>query len=230
MGGCVFRVLIVVLCLALGLGLTGVAQAQAEHVIFEGTVVDAEGQPGVGRLVVIFLNGREVGRAEAECQAGVCRFEVVIADESGVGVKEADGLTHVQVNELKVGKPFLIQGRSTTPGQRANYAVIALADTVDRLPERLKQGRLVLFPDGGVAVFEDTRPPDLPRPAPRAPVAQTGPAPDFPLWPMALLAVTCCGSLVMLAVLGGLAFFIFRQPTVQRQPEPVPWTPPFGNP
>lgn len=212
------RVWTIVWMLVVALGLVGVAHAQGQEqvIIFDGTVVDAQGQPGVGRLVVVFLNGREVGRDEAVCSDNVCRFEVVIMDNSGLGTLENDGLTYVHVKDLKVGVPQIFQGPTPPRNTRSNYAVMALDETIDQLPESAKQGRLAIYPDGGLAVFEPTRPPDLPRPQPRtaatpaSAVALPNQATPVPIVLIALLALTCCGSLVGLLALGGLVVYLFR--------------------
>ena len=189
---------------ALVLGGTAYAQATPEYVIFDGTVYDAQGQPGVGRVIIVFMNGREVGRDEADCDGRACRFEIVVADESGVGQPDRDGLLYVHVPNLTVGKPQVFVGPNPPPYQRANYAVMALTQTADELPEPIKEGRVALFPDGGLVVFEPTRPPALPRPEPRF----ATPAAQFPWLAVALLALTCSASLFVLLVLGGLAVFL----------------------
>ncbi len=208
MGGGVKRVWLVVCSLLAALVLTGTAAAQTpEYVIFDGSVFDAQGQPGVGRVVIVFMNGREVGRDEADCDARACHFEIVVADEAGVGQRDRDGLTYVHVNDLYVGKPQVFVGPHPPQFQRANYAVMALTQTVDELPEQIKQGRVALFPDGGLVVFEPTRPPALPRPVAQTSVITANTA-AFPWLAVGLLVLTCAGSLFTLLALGGLALFV----------------------
>ena len=192
---------------ALALGGTAYAQATPEHVIFDGTVFDAQGQPGVGRVVIVFMNGREVGRDEADCDGKSCHFEIVVADESGVGQRDSDGLTYVHVKDLYVGKPQVFVGPNPPQYQRANYAVMALTQTIDELPEQIKQGRVALFPDGGLVVFEPTRPPALPRPQAEG-ISLATRAAQFPWLAVALLVLTCSGSLFTLLLLGGLIVFL----------------------
>ena len=201
---------------ALVLSRTASADVGPEHVIFEGSVFDAQGQPGVGRVVIVFMNGREVGRDEVDCDGKGCRFEVVVADESGVGQRDPDGLVYVHVKDLTVGKPQVFVGPNPPPYERANYAVMALTQTADELPESIKQGRVALFPDGGLVVFEPTRPPALPRPEPLV-VSPAARLAQFPWLPVALLALTCAASLFTLLVLGGLVVFLAwrRRPSPQ---------------
>lgn len=197
-------------CLAWGASAAH-AQGQGRLTVFDGVVVDAQDQPAANRLVVVFLNSREVGRAPTSCGGGACRFEILALDEYGVGDVGPDGLAYVHLN-LKVGQPEVIPVQAPGSGRRSNYAVMALNQPADQLPDVMQTGRLGLLPDSSVAVIEPTRPPQLTRPAGGA-----GRAPGvaavrgFPLLEMALLALACCGTLLALPVLGALVWVAARR-------------------
>ncbi len=203
----VWSVVAALVCAAL---LAGQVAAQGRTAIFEGTVVDDQGQPDPGRLVVVFMNGREVGRNEVTCTADGCRFEIVVADNTNIGQVGRDGLVHVPMDTLHAGVPKVVQGTPPS-GPRVTYVVLALTVPAASLPQAMQQGRLGLFPDGGVVVIEDTRPPDLPRPAAASPVAQLQASGAFPWLAASLLALVCCLNLLGLIVLVGLGVLVARR-------------------
>lgn len=184
--------------------------AQGRAVLFDGTVVDEAGQPGGERVVVVFFNSREVGRGATACDAGGCQFEVVVADETGIGAPGPDGAPHASVGIIEVGKPVSMQAPGTTPGRRGVYVVLALKEAPAELAPALQTGRLGLLPDSSLAVIEPTRPPAPPRPAAQTTgIGVSG----FPWLAVSLLALACCGTLLALAALMGLMVFALRRPT-----------------
>lgn len=187
------------------------ATAQGHTVIFHGEVVGEDGQPAGDKMVVVFFNTHEVGRGETICDAQGCRFEILVNDETGIGEVGQDGLSRVQVGVLTVGAPKTFQAPGGGPPRRPIYAVAALKDDPNNLPPAMQDGRLGLLPDDSVVVIEPTRPPAATGPASQPTVSAIGVGLPW-LW-VALLALSCCGTLLALMGLGVLVFFLLRRAT-----------------
>lgn len=202
------RVWILALAVVAALLATTAVAAQGRTVVFEGSLVGEDGQPAGDKVVVVFFNTHEVGRGETTCDAQGCRFEILVPDETGIGSPGPDGLPHVQVGTLRLGQPATIPAPGGGPPRRPIYSVTALKDDPSSLPPAIQEGRLGLLPDGSVMVIEPTRPPAATRPA-----VATATVASFPWLPVALLALSCCGTLLALLGLGALAFVLLRRPT-----------------
>lgn len=199
-----------VLALMLVLGAARVAQAQAPVVVLDGNVVDTTGQPAHNTLVVVFLNSHEIGRGETECDGGTCHFEIAIPDDAGIGSAGPDGIPRVQVGTIKVNTPKLLETPPATGQRRAAYAVLALSEAASEMPSEMREGQLGLMPDGGVAVINATRPPDIPIPSAASSFSiSNGLAAVAAL---TIMAAVCFTSLVTAAVAVGWLVYRWRRP------------------
>lgn len=165
------------------------------RLVFQGQVISLTGEPADDRLVVAFLNGREVGRAITRCAGIRCTFTLaaIWLDQAGQAPAPVD-LGQIPEGE---SRSYEVPGLPGEPGRRT-YVIQVLAGDKDTLPPEFLSGKLGMLPDGQVLVISaGARPAQGPQWPPRIPVERTV---------IALLLVSCCAGLV--AVLAGVAFVI----------------------
>ncbi len=204
------QVWILVMVLVGTLATAAPATAQGHTVMFHGEVVGEDGQPASDKMVVVFFNTHEVGRGETICDAQRCRFEILVNDETGIGEVGQDGLSRVQVGILTVGAPKTFQAPGGGPPRRPIYSIMALKDAPNDLPPAMQDGRLGLLPDGSVVVIEPTRPPAATGPASSPAASAIGVGLPW-LW-VALLALSCCVTLLAMLAVIALIVFVLRRP------------------
>jgi|GEM_PF-6992368 len=136
----------------------GEVTADSSQLVVTGTVRPPAAASGSQRLVVVFLDAREVGRAVAKCGAAGCPFRIVIPNLYGViGQKnEPGGAALFDVGEMAEEEPrtFEAPARPGEPGRsRHIYAAYALAGPVEKLQPELLTGRLGVSPESRIVVI-----------------------------------------------------------------------------
>jgi len=181
--------------LAAGCGAFPSLPLAQNRLIFQGQVTSLTGEPADDRLVVAFLNGREVGRTITRCSQMGCTFTLAALwlDQAGQAPAPVD-LGQIPEGE---SRRYQVPGLPGEPGRRT-YVIQVLAGDKDTLPPEFLSGKLGLLPDGQVLVISaGARPAQGPPWPPGIPTDRTV---------IALLLLSCCAGLV--AVLAGVAFVI----------------------
>ncbi len=147
------KVVAIILTLLAGLaagcaGFPGLPGAQS-HLVLQGQVISVTGQPARDRLVVAFLQGREVGRTTTRCTGELCTFRLALPWPAEAGEPPAPA----DLGEVPEGesRPYQIQAGPALH----TYIVQVLAGDKDELPAEFLSQRLGMLPDGQVVAIEE---------------------------------------------------------------------------
>jgi hypothetical protein len=191
----------------LGLACTAFPTPAAENqLVFQGTVQSLTGEPAVDRLVVLFLDGKEVSRTVTRCGNAACSFGLGVPNLYGLaGSAPSDpGSARIDVGLVPEGEsrafPAAALPEETGRGQHI-YVLQVLAGPQESLPAELRAERLGLLPDGSVVAIGGKPP---------ASVTQTGSF-DTRLLAALALALACCSSLLTIVAGVVLVFVLTRR-------------------
>lgn len=179
--------------------------ADPSQLVVTGVIRPAGAASGTERLVVVFLDAREIGRSIAPCGPGGCPFRVVIPNTYGlVGQgREPGGAARLEMGQLGEAEPRTFEA-PVLPTERGRtrhvYAVFALAGSVAQLPPEFHTGRLGMLPNGRIVVITERLP------------TQTSPGQPAQLPPFAIAASILLASLacfnVTVAVIAGVVLIL----------------------
>ncbi|OGO42006.1 MAG: hypothetical protein A2Z04_05705 [Chloroflexi bacterium RBG_16_57_9] len=136
----------------------GEVTADSSQLVVTGTVRPPAAANGSQRLVVVFLDAREVGRAVARCGPSGCPFRIVIPNPYGVIAQgnEPGGAARFDVGEMAEEEPrtFEAPALPSEPGRsRHIYAAYALTGPAEKLQPEFLTGRLGMSPGSRIVVI-----------------------------------------------------------------------------
>lgn len=136
----------------------GDTTARPDQLVVTGSVQPQGTATGTSRLVVVFLDAREVGRAVARCGSSGCPFRIVIPNPYGVigQGNEPGGAARFDVREMAEEEPrtFEAPALPSEPGRsRHIYAAYALTGPVEKLQPEFLTGRLGMSPGSRIVVI-----------------------------------------------------------------------------
>ncbi len=137
--------------------------ADSSQLVVTGVVRPATEARGADRLVVVFLDAREVGRSAARCEPSGCPFRIVVPNTYGLTGqgREPGGAVRMDVGVIgeEESRTFDAPALPTERGRsRHVYAAYALAGPVEQLPPEFLSGRLGMLPGPSVIVITSARP------------------------------------------------------------------------
>jgi hypothetical protein len=168
--------------------------AAQNQLVFHGTVQSMTGEPALDRLVVVFLDGKEVGRGITQCQATDCSFSVGVPNAYQLAdhTPSPSGPAQIEVGLVPEGESRIFPA-VTTPDEGNHpqhaYVVQVLAGPQTSLPPEFQAEQLGLLPDGGVVAIGG-QPSNVTTSAPAQPGTR--------LMIVLALALACCSGLVAL--------------------------------